>query len=585
MTLFSKAKALSAALLLAVAAPVWADLAQTTNAMAPLELTDSNQWNAFQWQLQEAESYGLDGISVDVWWGKVEAAGDNQFDWSYYDAIFDTIINAGLKIVPIMSFHQCGGNVGDDCNIPIPGWFWSQAANQNAGISESDLRYKSELGNYSWETVSLWADDYVLDQYVEFMQAFQARYAHLADHIIELNISMGPAGELRYPSYNQHDDNGGPNSWLAQYPNRGTLQGYGRLAVEDFRDWAQGKYGTLSALNNAWGTSLGGWTQINPPSNASFFFDNQDHLNTQYGRDFIRWYHESLTEHGTRMIDAALQGFDGALSDIELGMKIPGIHWQIGNPNNGVRRVPEITAGLIPTDIAFDSPATGHGYNSMIGTTQTGSDPSRNVVLHFTALEMNNQDWDGGSLAYSRAQDLVFWVGDAAGALGVDLKGENALAGGVQTDTGWDNIENAFTWTSYNGLTVLRLSNVTENSTGRNRYAQFIQNFKAPSGSGNASVAFTCNNGSTYWGQSVYVVGNIPELGNWSPANGVLLNATNYPTWQGTVGSLPENTQVEWKCVKRDDNDSNAGVDWQGGANNQVTTGGSGSTGSSTGSF
>src|SRR5690606_10030879 len=129
----------------------WADLAQTTNAMAPLELTNQSQWNDFQWQLGEAASYGLDGISVDVWWGKVEAAGDNQFDWSYYDQIFGTIINAGLKVVPIMSFHQCGGNVGDDCNIPIPGWFWSQAANQNANISENDLRYRSELGNYSYE--------------------------------------------------------------------------------------------------------------------------------------------------------------------------------------------------------------------------------------------------------------------------------------------------------------------------------------------------------------------------------------------------------------------------------------------------
>ncbi|MFC3889140.1 family 14 glycosylhydrolase [Salinispirillum marinum] len=558
-----------------------ADQAQTVNAMAPLEITTQNQWNAFQWQLNEAAGYGLDGISVDVWWGKVEGAGDNQFDWSYYDQKFATILNAGLKIVPIMSFHQCGGNVGDDCNIPIPSWFWSQAANANPGISENDLRYYSELGNYSYETVSLWADQYVLNQYVEFMAAFEARYAHLADDIIELNISMGPAGELRYPSYNQHDG----YDWRAQYPNRGTLQAYGTLAVNDFRDWAEDQYSSLAAVNNAWGTTLTQWSQINPPSNVDFFFNNQDHLYTQYGRDFIRWYHESLTGHGTRMINAAMAGFDGAMNDIELGMKIPGLHWQIGNPSASVRRVPEITAGLIPTDVDLTSPATGHGYNSIISTTQTGSDQSRNVVLHFTALEMNNQDYDGGSLAYSRAQDLVFWVGDAAGALGVDLKGENALAGGVQTDTGWNNIENAFTWTSYNGLTVLRVSNVTENTTGRNRYAQFIQNFKAPASGSGASVTFTCQNGSTYWGQSVYVVGNIPELGSWNVANGVLLGATNYPTWQSTLNDLPTNTAIEWKCVKRENADPSAGVQWQGGANNAVQTGGVGSLVNSAGSF
>jgi len=30
--------------------------------------------------------------------------------------------NAGLKVQAIMSFHQCGGNVGDSCNIPLPQW-------------------------------------------------------------------------------------------------------------------------------------------------------------------------------------------------------------------------------------------------------------------------------------------------------------------------------------------------------------------------------------------------------------------------------------------------------------------------------
>lgn len=576
----------------------WADLAETTNAMAPLELRNSSEWSAFEWQLEEAAGYGLDGVSVDVWWGMVEGDGDGQYDWSYYDAIFDTIISRGLQIIPIMSFHQCGGNVGDDCGedvitrdgnswklgqsgtneIPIPWWIWEDIPAQHTGLSAADMRYKSEFGNYSVETVSLWADDYVLDQYADFMAAFQDRYEHLADHIIELNISMGPAGELRYPSYNQHDD-GHP---VASYPGRGALQAYGRLAIEDFQGWAEDKYGNLTSLNNAWGTSLSSFEQVNPPSDAQFFFDQEDHLYNQYGRDFIRWYHESLTAHGTRMLNAAMDGFDGAFSDIELGMKIPGIHWQIGNPSDSMRRVPEMAAGLIPSDIDIYSPATGHGYESMISTTQTGSDPNRNVVLHFTALEMGNPDSYPG---YSRAEDLVFWVGEEGGNQGVDLKGENALAGGAMTHFGWDQIENAFTHSSYNGLTILRLQNVTENNIGRNRYAQFIQNFHAGTGSGGATVSFTCNNGNTYWGQSVYAVGDVPELGNWDPAQGVLLDATNYPTWSGAVSDLPENTGIEWKCVKREESNPSAGVEWQSGSNNQVTTGGAGSSVGSSGSF
>lgn len=95
-----------------------------------------------------------------------------------------------------------------------------------------------------------------------------------------------------------------------------------------------------------------------------------------------------------------------------------------------------------------------------------------------------------------------------------------------------------------------------------------------------AAVNFTCNNGTTVWGQNVYVVGNIAELGNWDTTKAAPLNATAYPTWTGTVNDLPANTTVEWKCIKRD----SGAVVWQGGANNSVTTPASGSVNSS-GSF
>lgn len=97
------------------------------------------------------------------------------------------------------------------------------------------------------------------------------------------------------------------------------------------------------------------------------------------------------------------------------------------------------------------------------------------------------------------------------------------------------------------------------------------------SGGGDAvSVGFTCHNGETYWGQSVYVVGSVAELGSWDPAGAVKLDATAYPTWTGTV-DLPASTYVEWKCLKRDEVDPTAGVEWQPGSNNTFTTPASGS--------
>lgn len=44
---------------------------------------------------------------------------------------------AGLEYHPVMSFHQCGGNVGDACNIPLPSWVRS-VGDSDAGIWYTD---------------------------------------------------------------------------------------------------------------------------------------------------------------------------------------------------------------------------------------------------------------------------------------------------------------------------------------------------------------------------------------------------------------------------------------------------------------
>ncbi len=135
------------------------------------------------------------------------------------------------------------------------------------------------------------------------------------------------------------------------------------------------------------------------------------------------------------------------------------------------RRSAEIAAGLIPSDLDLSSDDTGHGYQSIMEVAAAYQYLSRGVVLHFTCLEMDNDpDGEGQSLA----QDLVFWVSQEADRQGVPIKGENALAGGVTQDNGWDNIENAFSWASYSGLTVLRIGQVTSGGTGQYRFSRFI---------------------------------------------------------------------------------------------------------------
>ena len=92
-------------------------------------------------------------------------------------------------------------------------------------------------------------------------------------------------------------------------------------------------------------------------------------------------------------------------------------------------------------------------------------------------------------------------------------------------------------------------------------------------GEATARASFQCSNGETTAGQSVYAVGNIPQLGSWNPSGAVKLNSTTYPTWQRLIDDLPPNTLVEWKCIKRAEAGYPATADaWQSGANNGYTT-------------
>ncbi len=91
-----------------------------------------------------------------------------------------------------------------------------------------------------------------------------------------------------------------------------------------------------------------------------------------------------------------------------------------------------------------------------------------------------------------------------------------------------------------------------------------------------STAHFVCDHAFTNLGETIYAVGNSPELGNWDVNQAIALDPTVYwdyiynpppnhagpgpstPKWTGVISGLPANTSVEWKCVKR----TNSG-EWQ----------------------
>ena len=103
-------------------------------------------------QLKELYAAGVDGVMVDVWWGLVESKGPKQYDWSAYRSLFQLVQHCGLKLQAIMSFHQCGGNVGDSVFIPLPKWVL------DIGESDPDIFYTNHNCNRNKEYLTIGVD-------------------------------------------------------------------------------------------------------------------------------------------------------------------------------------------------------------------------------------------------------------------------------------------------------------------------------------------------------------------------------------------------------------------------------------------
>ncbi len=441
------------------------------NVMAPLYVRDS-ELGQFKSDLELARASGVKAVSVDVWWCLVMASGPENYNWSYYDEIFDLIVKAKLRIVPIIAFHEFGIDEINEDDVPvglIPEWVWNMFDGRpymGLYLTKDDVRYKSELGNTSTEAISLWVDRLYLGEYVKFMKAFERQYVHLASYLDEINISCGPTGELRYPSYNYHD------RW--RYPHRGFLQCYSRPAVIDFRETMIRKYGSVNNVGIAWDLYLEGEHSINLPESIDDFLWYSAYR-TQYGMDVFEWYNLSLINHGRRMIRAGIQGFSRNFKQIPLGIKIPGIHWNIAHPH--IPRISEILAGVINTHIDEGTMAAGHGYAPIMKIVSE-VETERKVILHFTCLEQDNRDLDQGLYAYSRAKSLVTWVAEEAHRQGVTIKGENAM--GLTSDEAneWDHIVSALRYKGapYQGFTLLRMQQLRHSPYSLRRISELARN-------------------------------------------------------------------------------------------------------------
>ena len=436
-------------------------------------------------------SAGVAGVMVDVWWGVVEGGGPGVYEWDAYADLFARAAAAGLAVQAVLSFHAAGGNVGDTCTVPLPPWVLT------AGEAHPDLFYTDRAGRRARECLSLGADELPLlpgparwgvglgggagalsggglfgrrsptpplrtpvQAYADFAASFAARFRPLLGTVIaEITVGLGPAGELRYPSYPEGD-----GRW--RFPGIGEFQCYDAHMAASLRRAA------AAAGEPSWGTGpadAGAYTD--PPWWSPFFFDGAGGgWDSPYGRFFLGWYAGELIGHADRVLGAVKAsvsavapvanavagagagaggaaaapqppppppltlggGFSGAAPRpswsvesaaappaaapspstppaVHLGAKLAGVHWWFRTRAHAA----ELTAGYYNT-------RERDGYAPLMAAFA-----ALGVRASFTCVEM--RDAEHPPECEASPEGLLNQVLTAAAGAGVPLAGENAL--------------------------------------------------------------------------------------------------------------------------------------------------------------
>lgn len=340
--------------------------------------------------------------------------------------------------------------MGDTVNIPLPKWIWSAGA----------TRFKSEGGNESEEYFSFWETPRMLSILRGFFDAFREEFGADAGNVPELIASLGPAGEMHYPSYHSHDR----DLPFARYPERGSLQASSDSARESFRQAMFAKYGSLAGIATAWEKPWITIADVHPPSTTaevsrSLLANNG--VFSAYGQDFFDWYRASLLAHSQALGSTMLNAFEaGPFAHAAVGFKIPGVHWAMDT------RLAELTSGLISSrqpesGIEWKDPARGMGYRAVFEMLRTlqSNHPRQPISVYFTAGMTPNGD---GQLPVekSRAEDLARAILTLANESGIRLGLENALDGDLLNPGRVELLKRVMRENNYANITFLRLDDV-----------------------------------------------------------------------------------------------------------------------------
>ncbi|ONM53705.1 Beta-amylase 2 chloroplastic [Zea mays] len=304
---------------------------------------------------------------------------------------------AAVAAQVVMSFHECGGNVGDDISIPLPHWVIE------IGRSNPDIYFTDRAGRRNTECLSWGVDKErvlqgrtAVEVYFDFMRSFRVEFdEYFEDGIIsEIEIGLGACGELRYPSY--------PAKHGWKYPGIGEFQCYDRYLQKSLRKAAEARGHTI------WARGPDNAGHYNSEPNLTGFFCDGGDYDSYYGRFFLSWYSQALVDHADRVLMLARLAFEGT----NIAVKVSGVHWWYKTASHAA----ELTAG-------FYNPCNRDGYAPIAAVLK-----KYDAALNFTCVELRTMDQhEVYPEAFADPEGLVWQVLNAAWDAGIQVASENAL--------------------------------------------------------------------------------------------------------------------------------------------------------------
>jgi beta-amylase len=488
-------------------------------------LNDITDWVGFKNDCIRLKANGHNFISTDLWVGKVWTSR-STLNWSYYQTMASNIKASGLMWVPIFSTHQSSA-------YNIPTWWAQPISQQYTSITGATGASGNDDVLTPWYSVG---SDTTYSLYKTFYSSFVANFASTyGSIIIRLDVSGGPSGEIRYPSYST-------DGWV--YPQRGQLMTYNGAAITAFQNAMISKYGSLAGVNAAWGTTLTSSLQITPPcdtyngvissgpcagTRSDTFFNTG--VGTTYGKDFMGWYQQVLITHAGNIMTSLTSAMSGSsLAGKPIGIKVAGIHWLYFLNHDA-----EYCSGYYNTDnyAALINGLKGYGYQIAI-----------------TADELNDHN---AASDYSGGHSLPQAFYATCVSKGAKCNGENANSIGTGGESLYSNMRNIVYNGNVGSLAILRYNDITEDTTLLRYFSQYVSTMDTAK----KVLWFQVFGFATNSGDTLKISGSISQLGSWSTGSTALSLVAvpntcvgNVCQWTGSV-VVPSGTgSFTWKLAK-----------------------------------